>query len=181
LEVANFNKIGEDIKNSGILILMVMKDRKTRIDIGYGLENVITDDIAGSILHQAMFPYFKQGKYVEGLNKGIEEIKKILYQKDVKHFFTMKWDIQHFEEFIDKYPKSVLRCDALMFLGRFYEDLWNKKLIKRFGEENRKKSVEYYKKYLKECPDGIWRATVEYELSLVQAKKTDSKRYLISD
>ncbi len=48
-------------------------------------------------------------------------------------------------------------------------------------ENERKKSIDYYQKYLSECPDGIWKVNVTYELSQVKNKKPDSIRYLADD
>jgi hypothetical protein len=67
-----------------------------------------------------------------------------------------------------------------MFLGRFYEDKWQDKIVNALGEGDRKKSVQYYQKYLNECPTGIRKSIVEYELSLVSSKEPDSQKYLIS-
>lgn len=177
-ELANRIRIGQRIKNNGVLIVLALKDRMVRIEVGYGLENVLTDSIAGSIIDEQMIPFFKKGDFRTGMFSGVKSIRKKLLDKDIKEFFSMKWDIDNFENFISKYPLSILKCDALMFLGRFYEDLWSESLIKKFKEDKRKKSIDYYMKYLNDCPNGIWKVKVEYELSLVKNRKPNHVRYL---
>jgi uncharacterized protein len=93
-------KIGEAIKNNGILILMALQERQLRIEVGYGLEPVITDVIANLIIRDKFVPRFKEGNYYAGFYDGIEAIKSFLYQTDVKQYFSMNWDIQNFEDFI---------------------------------------------------------------------------------
>jgi uncharacterized protein len=60
-------KIGEKGKDNGILILLAMEEKRIEIEVGYGLEGVVPDAKAGEILDRYAVPYFKQGKYGEGL------------------------------------------------------------------------------------------------------------------
>ncbi|MGB9664397.1 MAG: TPM domain-containing protein [Ignavibacteria bacterium] len=73
--VAEKNKIGQKGKDNGILILVVKNERKIRIEVGYGLEGVVPDAIASSIIRNIIAPYFKAGNYYEGLLKGIETLQ----------------------------------------------------------------------------------------------------------
>ena len=63
LEVYNRNGIGQRIKNNGVLILLSIQDRQVTIELGYGLENIITDSYAGFILDKDMIPHFKKADY----------------------------------------------------------------------------------------------------------------------
>lgn len=63
-------KIGKKGIDNGILIFVAMKERKVRIHTGYGIESIITDGIAGEIIDNYMIPYFKQGKFGEGILNG---------------------------------------------------------------------------------------------------------------
>ncbi|MEW6087454.1 MAG: TPM domain-containing protein [bacterium] len=73
-------KIGEKGKDTGVLILLAVKERKVKIEVGYGLEGVIPDGLAGRIIDQAMIPYFKTGDFSSGLKNGtigvVDLIKK---------------------------------------------------------------------------------------------------------
>lgn len=67
-------KIGKKGKDNGILMLLAMEERRVEIEVGYGLEGVINDAKAGEILDKYVVPYFKQGKFGEGLYNGAEAI-----------------------------------------------------------------------------------------------------------
>ncbi|MEO0203137.1 MAG: TPM domain-containing protein [candidate division WOR-3 bacterium] len=67
--------IGKKGKDNGILILISMKERRVRIEVGYGLEEVITDGIAGDIIRNKIAPYFREGNYYLGLKSALNEIE----------------------------------------------------------------------------------------------------------
>jgi len=60
-------KLGQKGKDNGALLLVSLSDRKYRFEIGYGLEGVVPDSLAGSIGRQYLVPYFKQGDYSKGI------------------------------------------------------------------------------------------------------------------
>jgi uncharacterized protein len=66
--------IGQRDRDNGLLILLAAKDRKVRIEVGYGLEEFITDGYAGDTIRQDMLPAFRNGKYGEGLLAGTARI-----------------------------------------------------------------------------------------------------------
>ncbi len=63
-------KIGKAKKDNGVLILVSMKERKIRVETGYGIEPIIPDGVAGDIIRNEIAPNFKSGKYGEGLYRG---------------------------------------------------------------------------------------------------------------
>ena len=79
--------IGKKGKDNGILILVSMKEKLIRIEVGYGLEEVITDGIAGEIIRNNIAPYFRNGNYYLGLKSAILEIEKRIsnYEKSNKN------------------------------------------------------------------------------------------------
>ncbi|HAY39166.1 MAG TPA: hypothetical protein DCY53_07365 [Desulfobacteraceae bacterium] len=60
-------KLGQKGKDNGVLFLISMKDRKYRIEVGYGLEGVLPDSLVGSIGRDVLVPYFKKGDYSNGI------------------------------------------------------------------------------------------------------------------
>jgi uncharacterized protein len=50
--------VGEKGKNNGIMLLVAMQDRKARIEVGYGLEPILPDALAGRVLDEQLFPAF---------------------------------------------------------------------------------------------------------------------------
>jgi len=67
-------KVGQKGKDNGVLLLVAQKDRKIRIEVGMGLEPVLTDLLSGRIIDTVLTPYFKAGKFNEGLEAGITAI-----------------------------------------------------------------------------------------------------------
>jgi len=69
-------KIGYKGKDNGIIMLFAMKDRKMRIEVGYGLEADLTDLEAKLLIEKVLVPHFKNSKYYEGIKKAIDYIEK---------------------------------------------------------------------------------------------------------
>jgi len=59
--------IGDKEKNNGVLLLVAIKERKSRIEVGYGLEGILPDGKTGRIQDQYLLPFFKQGEYDQGI------------------------------------------------------------------------------------------------------------------
>lgn len=76
--VFNTWKLGQKGKDNGILLIVAPKDRKMRIEVGYGLEGTMTDGIAGSIIRNAMTPFFKNNDYDRGMDEGVRAIINVL-------------------------------------------------------------------------------------------------------
>ena len=67
-------KIGQKNKDNGILLLVFKNDRKIRIEVGRGLEGVLTDLLAGRIIDGIISPSFKEARFDEGFARGIVAI-----------------------------------------------------------------------------------------------------------
>jgi uncharacterized protein len=86
-QVANdlFRKwgIGQKGKDNGVLLLLSIGDRRSRLELGYGLEPAITDGMAGDVL-RAMRPYLRAGRYGDALLEAANSIgTRIAQAKDV--------------------------------------------------------------------------------------------------
>ena len=66
--------IGQKGKNNGVLIVLAVKERKVRVEVGYDLEQWITDGFAGETSREYMAPEFRNGRYGAGLRAGTERI-----------------------------------------------------------------------------------------------------------
>lgn len=66
--------IGNKGKNNGALLLVVLQDRKIFIATGYGLEGALTDALARRIIENDIKPFFKEGRYYEGIDAGVSKI-----------------------------------------------------------------------------------------------------------
>ncbi len=79
IDVADSWRIGRANYDDGIIITLAMKDRKIRIEVGYGLELIIRDEIAKKIIDNTMVPEFRTGNFNAGLTKASEEIINLIY------------------------------------------------------------------------------------------------------
>ena len=70
----NGRGIGEKGRDNGLLILLAVKERKVWVEVGYGLEQWITDGFAGETSRQYMVPQFSNGNYGLGLLAGTARI-----------------------------------------------------------------------------------------------------------
>ncbi|MCP4681962.1 MAG: TPM domain-containing protein [Desulfobacterales bacterium] len=62
--------IGKKGQDEGVLIFVTIKERKMRIETGYGVEGMLPDGLVGEIRDQYMLPYLKQNKFGEGILNG---------------------------------------------------------------------------------------------------------------
>lgn len=68
-------KIGKD---NGVLALLAVKERRWHIETGYGVEGILPDGLCGEIGRNYMVPYFKEGKYAEGLYNGVLQLAGVI-------------------------------------------------------------------------------------------------------
>lgn len=66
--------IGKKWKDNGVLLLIAAQDRKIRIEVGYGLEALIPDAAAGSIIRSDLTPAFRQSRYAEGIHAAADSL-----------------------------------------------------------------------------------------------------------
>ncbi|MDY6878907.1 MAG: TPM domain-containing protein [Thermodesulfobacteriota bacterium] len=70
--------IGEKGVDKGVLIFVTIKERKMRIETGYGVEGILPDGLVGEIRDRFMMPHFKQDQFGEGLLKGTSAVAHII-------------------------------------------------------------------------------------------------------
>jgi len=73
-----FWKLGQAKQNNGVLLLVAPEERKVRIEVGYGLEGILTDAVSGTIIRSAIVPDFKAGDMAGGVVRGTEAVLEIL-------------------------------------------------------------------------------------------------------
>jgi uncharacterized protein len=77
-ELFRFWKLGEKNKNNGVLLLVAPRERRVRIEVGYGLEGTLTDALSAVIIANAITPRFKTGDYAGGITRGVDDIVTVL-------------------------------------------------------------------------------------------------------
>lgn len=74
IRVAEAWKIGQKGKDNGVILLVAKKERKTRLEVGRGLEGKLTDLTAGRIVQLVINPQFKRGDFDGGFSSGIRAV-----------------------------------------------------------------------------------------------------------
>ena len=64
-------KLGQTEKDNGLLIIMAVEEKKVRMEVGYGLEGLLTDAKSGYIIREIIIPEFKKGNFANGLYQGV--------------------------------------------------------------------------------------------------------------
>jgi uncharacterized protein len=70
--------IGQKGQNNGAILLVAPNDRKVRIEVGYGLEGVLTDALTSQIIRRNIIPSFKAGDMAGGVVAGSDTLIKLL-------------------------------------------------------------------------------------------------------
>lgn len=63
--------IGKKGEDKGVLIFLTVKERKIRIETGYGVEGILPDGLVGEILDKYVLPQLKAGDYGKGLYNAV--------------------------------------------------------------------------------------------------------------
>ncbi len=110
-------KIGKADKDNGVLLLIAIKDRRLRIEVGYGLEGAITDLEAGDIVNDVISPFFKKENYGEGIYNGVAAIAHEIYKEygiessiEATQLSTKKSAIGFFNSILDSFGDGSGYC-----------------------------------------------------------------------
>ena len=67
-------KLGQKGTENGVLLLVALRERKVRIEVGYGLEGTLTDLRSSHIIRQEIVPRFRTGDMPDGIVAGVQAI-----------------------------------------------------------------------------------------------------------
>jgi uncharacterized protein len=70
--------IGKQGVNNGVLLLVAPKDRRMKIEVGYGIEPLLTDSLCGEIADEFIVPHFKNEDYAGGIMAGAQQLASVL-------------------------------------------------------------------------------------------------------
>ena len=74
IRVAEAWALGQADRDNGLLLLIALAERRLRIEVGYGLEGVLTDAFCGRVIDNTIVPYFKNEQYFDGITAGLLEL-----------------------------------------------------------------------------------------------------------
>ena len=116
LEVARGYKLGQKQSSNGVLLIIAPNERKVRIEVGYGLEGVLTDAISSQIINDVIVPKFKQGDMGGGVIDGIRAIIKVTSGEE----FESASDEEEIPFGIVAFFAGMISCFVSGFLGKFF-------------------------------------------------------------
>lgn len=76
--VATTWRLGQKGTDNGVLLLVAIKERKIRIEVGYGLEGALTDARSAQIIRSEIVPRFRAGDAPGGVAAGVDAILKTI-------------------------------------------------------------------------------------------------------
>lgn len=75
--------IGKDQVDNGVLVLVAPNDREMRIEVGYGLEPVLPDGLAGEMIRTNFLPRFRDNDYEAGIRDGMARVVEVVKRRHV--------------------------------------------------------------------------------------------------
>lgn len=78
IRVAENWKIGKKGFDNGVILVVAVKDRRLRLEVGYGVEGVLPDAIAKTITSQYIVPRFRSQDYAGGIIAGMDAVMKVI-------------------------------------------------------------------------------------------------------
>lgn len=73
-------KLGQKGKDNGLLVMVAPSERKTRIEVGYGLEGTITDALSKHVIDDIYKPAFRENRFADGLMNGFDALAQAMGQ-----------------------------------------------------------------------------------------------------
>ena len=70
--------IGKKGEDKGVLILLALRERRIRIETGYGVEGILPDGLVGAILDKDVLPYLKEGDYGRALDNAVAALSAVV-------------------------------------------------------------------------------------------------------
>ena len=75
--------VGQAKQDNGVLVLVAPNEREMRIEVGYGLEGVLPDGLAGQIIREDFTPRFRDGDYSGGIRNGVGLVVDVVEKHQV--------------------------------------------------------------------------------------------------
>lgn len=78
IRVVELWKLGRKSADDGALLIIAKDDHTVRIEVGYGLEGVLTDAISSRIIREDVIPRFREGNFYEGIDAATDRIMSVI-------------------------------------------------------------------------------------------------------
>jgi uncharacterized protein len=78
IRLADAWQVGRKEPDDGVIFIVAKDDRTMRLEVGYGLEGVLSDALASRIINDTVAPLFKQGDFYGGVNAGLDQVIRVI-------------------------------------------------------------------------------------------------------
>jgi uncharacterized protein len=75
--------IGQASSDNGVLVLVAPNEREMRVEVGYGLEGILPDGLAGQIIRDSFTPRFRENDYNGGIRDGVARLVEVVEKQQV--------------------------------------------------------------------------------------------------
>jgi uncharacterized protein len=75
--------VGQAKSDNGVLVLVAPNEREMRIEVGYGLEGILPDGLAGAIIRDTFIPRFRDNDYNDGIRDGVVRVIDVVEKQQV--------------------------------------------------------------------------------------------------
>lgn len=82
IRLADRWRVGQKGLDNGVILVVFVQDRKVRFEVGYGLEPLIPDAVAGRIIREHVAPRFREGRYAAGLEAAAAAVYSLIQERD---------------------------------------------------------------------------------------------------
>ena len=74
IRVAERWRVGDKRLDNGVILLVFVRVRRVRMEVGYGLEPVLPDAVVAQIIREAIAPRFREQRYAAGLDAAVDAV-----------------------------------------------------------------------------------------------------------
>ena len=111
--------LGQKQINNGVLLVVAPNEREVRIEVGYGLEAILTDALSSTVINAIIIPNFRNGNFDRGISEGVNAIEDILTGSKADFDSRIKAYQQIEQEKIEQQQKQDLIANAITFIVFF--------------------------------------------------------------
>ncbi|WP_019218555.1 TPM domain-containing protein [Bartonella florencae] len=108
--------LGQKQINNGVLLVIAPNKREMRIEVGYGLEGVLTDALSTVIINTFALPHFREGNYQKGIIEAIHAIINVITESDSDFSLRMREKAKIVEAQRKQAEKEEMIASTIIFL-----------------------------------------------------------------
>ncbi|GAA4666095.1 TPM domain-containing protein [Bartonella pachyuromydis] len=108
--------IGQKQINNGVLLVIAPNEREMRIEVGYGLEGVLTDALSTVIINTFVLPNFREGNYQKGIIEAVHAIINVITESDSDFSVRIREKAKIIEAQRKRAEKEEMIASAIIFL-----------------------------------------------------------------